>query len=64
MPTDDWTPITSAPLERDLQLSVVDAGEIHALAFPCRQRASGWINAATQQPVAIEPTHWRPWPES
>ena len=33
----DWQPITSAPFDRDLQLSVIEKEEVYALIFPCRQ---------------------------
>ena len=32
-----WQPITTAPLNRDLELAVVDKDEPHALVFPCRR---------------------------
>jgi hypothetical protein len=59
---DDWQPIATAPLDRDLQLSVIERGEVHALAFPCRRTANGWMDAATRKPVSVDPTHWREWP--
>ena len=60
----DWHPITSAPLDRDLQLSVIEGGEAYSLAFPCRRTAGGWIHAATGAIVPVDPTHWRDWPEA
>lgn len=53
-----------APFDSDLQLGVIEGGDIHALVFPCRRVVSGWINAATQQRVTVNPTHWRVWNES
>jgi hypothetical protein len=58
----DWQPISTAPFEHDLQLSVIEQGEVHALAFPCRRTANGWMDAATRKPVSVDPTHWREWP--
>jgi hypothetical protein len=57
----DWQPISSAPLDRDLELSVIEKGEVHALVFPCRRTQAGWVNAKTGQPVFVDPTHWRVW---
>lgn len=57
----DWDPIASAPFETDLELSVIEFSEVHALFFPCRRTLSGWINAATKSAVQVAPTHWRPW---
>jgi hypothetical protein len=61
----DWQPIATAPLDHDLELAVFDtAGEVHALAFPCRRRAlGGWINPETMRPIDVHPTHWREWQE-
>jgi hypothetical protein len=59
---DDWHPISSAPFEQDLELSVIELSEVHALVFPCRRTPRGWINAATKSTVSVTPTHWRPWP--
>lgn len=57
----DWHPIGTAPFDRDLQLSVIEGGEVHSLVFPCRQAQSGWMHGSTGQPVAVDPTHWRVW---
>jgi len=56
-----WMPISSAPLDRDLELAVIDYSGTHALLFACRRIADGWINAVTKRRVEIEPTHWREW---
>jgi hypothetical protein len=59
-----WQPVTTAPFEEELELAVIDAqGAAHVLVFPCRRTIGGWINAATQKRVEIEPTHWRHWEE-
>jgi len=62
-PMREWRAIATAPFDRELQLSVIEKGEVYALAFPCRRREGGWINAKTGKPVFVEPTHWRFWPE-
>jgi len=59
----EWRPIATAPFDRELQLSVIEKGEVYALAFPCRRREDGWINAKTGKLVFVEPTHWRFWHE-
>jgi hypothetical protein len=58
----DWHPISTAPFDRDLQLSAIERGEVHALAFPCRRTQNAWMDAATRKPLFIDPTHWREWP--
>ncbi len=60
----NWQPIASAPFGTDLELSVIEGREVHALLFPCRRSLRGWINAATQTAVQVAPTHWRPWPRT
>ena len=57
----DWYPILTAPLDRNLQLSVHENEEVHSLVFPCRRAESGWVHASTGKPVFVDPTHWREW---
>jgi len=58
-----WQPIaTPAPIDRDLELAVIDGEGPHALVFPCRRVLNGWINAGTREPLDVRPTHWREWP--
>jgi hypothetical protein len=56
-----WQPISSAPFDRDLELAVIDSDGTHALVFPCRRTAAGWINSATRERINVDPTHWRDW---
>ena len=56
-----WQPITTAPFDRDLELAVLYKDEPHALVFPCRLTADGWINAGTRKWIDVRPTHWREW---
>ena len=56
-----WLPISSAPSDRDLELSVIDREEVHALVFPCRKDDGGWIDASTKKRIDVRPTHWRLW---
>jgi len=63
-PSMEWQPIASAPFERDLEVAVLEAAEIHRLVFPCRRVLRGWVNAKTATAVTIHPTHWREWDAS
>lgn len=56
-----WEPIARAPFGRDLELAVMEGGEIHALNFPSRRAVGGWLNAETEKRIEIRPTHWREW---
>lgn len=60
-PAVDWHSIDTAPFGQDLQLSVIENGEVHALVFPCRRTEGGWLRGHTKQLVSIRPTHWRLW---
>jgi hypothetical protein len=57
----EWHPASSAPFDEDLELSVIEKGEVHALVFPCRRTTTGWINTSTKFAVSVDPSHWRPW---
>ena len=56
-----WQPIASAPAHVELELSIYDKGEYHALAFPCQRDGSGWRDVRTNRAMQLEPTHWRIW---
>jgi hypothetical protein len=58
-----WQPISTAPLDRDLELAVIDSSGAHALIFPCRRGVDGWIAAASKKWIDVQPTHWRDWSE-
>jgi len=59
----DWKPIDTAPADTELELSIYDMGEFHALVFPCRHDGSSdWRDVRLNRPVPIKPTHWRLWP--
>jgi len=58
----EWKPIAGAPFDCDLTLAVINDDGTHALVFPCRRVAHGWVHARTRMPVGdLEPTHWRQW---
>ena len=56
-----WLPVSIAPTDRDLEVCVIELGRVHALIFPCRKKATGWVDASTGKLVNIAPTHWRLW---
>ena len=58
-----WKPIASAPDGRDLELAVIEKDAPLPLVFPCRRSPTGWLNALTNEPVPVHPTHWREWAE-
>lgn len=59
----EWQPVETAPYGADLELAVIDAKGIHMLVFPCRRIPAGWLKSATNQWIAVHPTHWRSWNE-
>jgi hypothetical protein len=56
-----WKEIIKAPSDCDLELAVIDSEGTHALVFACRRQGGVWINAKTQRPIDVSPTHWREW---
>jgi hypothetical protein len=56
-----WHPISTAPFDGDLELAVIDANGVHALAFPCHRVLGGWIKSEIKTPIGVHPTHWRDW---
>lgn len=56
-----WKHISGAPLNRDIQLAIIDRQGTHELVFACRRIVDGWINSETKQRIDITPTHWREW---
>jgi hypothetical protein len=56
-----WQPTAIAPQNIDLEISIYDGGEYHALAFPVRRHESGWHDIRANRALGFEPTHWRPW---
>lgn len=58
---DKWLPVSIAPSNEDLEVGVMDRGNIHALVFPVRKSETDWVDASTKMRVHIQPTHWRKW---
>jgi hypothetical protein len=59
--TSDWHPIATARVGADLELSIYDKGQYHALAFPCRRDGTGWRDVRANRFMPLAPTHWRVW---
>ncbi|MGC1761561.1 MAG: hypothetical protein WA769_01155, partial [Pseudolabrys sp.] len=57
----EWKPISTAPANVELELSIYDKGEYHALVFPCQRGDLGWRDVQANRCFLFEPTHWRPW---
>jgi hypothetical protein len=48
----EWKLIDIAPIDRDLELALIDSKGTHPVAFPCRRLAdSGWIDVETNTQV-------------
>jgi len=58
-----WLPIAIAPSGTDLEVGVMENGDVHALVFPVHKIGLAWVNASTKDHVDIQPTHWRKWTE-
>ena len=56
-----WQPIATAPVHVEVQLSLYDKGEYHALVFPCKFDGSGWRDVRANRSMSLAPTHWRLW---
>ena len=56
----EWHPTAFAPFDRDIQVSVIEKSEVHALVVSCRRTQSGWVRSTGEQ-LFIDPTHWREW---
>jgi hypothetical protein len=57
----DWLPISTAPLDRNVQIGVTSRNGILAVFFPCRRTEGGWINAIVRAPLLHDPVCWREW---
>jgi hypothetical protein len=56
-----WQAIAIAPVDRDVEVAVIDRDGEHPIVVPCRRTADGWIDALSRRRLDIRPTHWRPW---
>jgi hypothetical protein len=62
----EWKLIHTAPLDRDLEIAVIDRTGTQVVAFPCRRLGdNGWLDVETNKQVyQISPTHWRDWSQN
>jgi hypothetical protein len=61
----EWLPVSSAPLDADLEVCVIDFdGILLALMLPCQHDGTKWVDASTKKNVDIQPTYWRKWSDS
>jgi hypothetical protein len=51
----EWQPISTAPLDLDLELGVFTYDGIHALLFPSRRIRDGWLKAETSERIDLAP---------
>jgi hypothetical protein len=59
---DEWRPISTAPVLRDVEVRTADILGRYALLYPCRLLPErGWINAILGTPLTLEPVEWREW---
>jgi hypothetical protein len=60
---EQWLPISIAPADTNLQVGVMDkrADDVVALVFPVRKKGTYWVDAVSNKPIDIGPTHWRAW---
>jgi hypothetical protein len=57
-----WHPISTAPDNHDLELTVLDGGSSVVLPFPCGRMNTGqWVNTDLRSSLHIQPIKWRPW---
>jgi hypothetical protein len=53
--------IGTAPLNRDLELAVIDSTGTQVVAFPCRRLSDNDSLDTEPSKRAINPTHWHDW---
>jgi hypothetical protein len=56
-----WQPISRAPIDRDLELAIINRHGPLVLLFPCRRVLGGFIDATNGRRIDIDPSHWREW---
>jgi len=63
-PEVEWQPVSTAPIQRDLEVRLEDSSGRYALLFPCRLLSEGtWINSWLNTPLLAVPIDWREWRE-
>jgi hypothetical protein len=57
-----WRLISTAPSNQELELRIVEDGNISALEFPClRTNAGAWINVDLGAEIKLQAVEWRVW---
>ena len=51
----EWQPISTVPLDFDLELGIFTYDEIHAFLYPCRRIHDGWLKAETSDGLTSSP---------
>jgi hypothetical protein len=54
----EWRDIASAPLDREIELAIIDGG-ITACGGSWLRHGDGWLDAETLRQVDVTATHWR-----
>ena len=61
----EWQPISTAPVEEELEVRLADPFGRYVLLFPCKLvPGRGWINSWVETPLRAEPIDWRYWDEA
>jgi hypothetical protein len=61
----DWQPISTAPVNKELEVRLEDTFGRYVLLFPCKLVAGqGWINSRLEKRLTAEPVEWRHWDEA
>ena len=56
----EWNPINTVPLDRDVEIAIIDSKDVHVVACPCRLTHHGWIVAESKKRLYwVRPTRWR-----
>ena len=57
-----WRAISTVPYNQELELRIVENGQIVTLEFPClKTNADAWINVDLGTEIKIQPVEWRVW---
>ncbi|WP_426409412.1 hypothetical protein [Bradyrhizobium ganzhouense] len=54
----EWREIANAPLDREIELAIIDRGTTVCGGSWLRHR-DGWLDAETLRQVDVTATHWR-----
>jgi hypothetical protein len=54
-------PAECAPIDRDLELALIDPAGVHALIFPVPSRRRLVAQDRNRMPIVVHLAHWRDW---